>query len=72
MHLSPDFQKPPEGQKLYQLLRERHPSLRFVVLTGSSDLALEIEMLERGVSAYLKKPVDASHLRELLSRAARD
>jgi DNA-binding NtrC family response regulator len=70
MHLSPGLQKPPEGLELYRFLRERHPSLPFVVLTGHPDPALEIELLQLGVSAYLTKPADASHLRELLSRAA--
>jgi two-component system response regulator GlrR len=57
-----------DGMTLFELIRERHPTLPVVILTAHGTISNAVEATKRGISAYITKPFDSA---ELLARAER-
>jgi len=58
------------GLELLQVLHERDPNTRVVMLTGYGSIPTAVEATKRGATAYLTKPADADEvLRALLGQA---
>jgi FixJ family two-component response regulator len=62
------------GQKLLETLRQRHPALPVIVMSGHADVPAVIQSMKLGAVDFLTKPVDpaalAVKLRQLLEQAA--
>jgi len=56
-----------EGLELIRFVRERSPWTRIVVLTGYGSPEMESEALDRGVDAFLQKPVPLAELAEIVA-----
>jgi len=54
-----------EGLELIRFVRERSPWTRIVVLTGYGSPEMESEAIERGVDAFLQKPVPLAALADI-------
>ena len=52
-----------DGMELISFIRQHHPDLRIVVLTGMEKLALIRSLMAHGIHAILSKTDDLSHLR---------
>ena len=50
------------GLELVQTLRQTHPELRMVVLTGYGSIATAVEAIKAGAIHYLTKPADADEI----------
>ena len=59
------------GLALIRELRERHPSMRLVVLTGYGSIATAVEAMRLGAIDYLTKPADTEQVEAAL-RGARE
>ncbi len=57
------------GQELLKGIREKHPEIMVIVVTGSNDVATAVECMKRGAYDYLVKPVDDSRLLTSLRNA---
>lgn len=55
-----------DGITFMKKLRESQPACRFVIITGHDEFAYAQEAIRLGVKDYILKPVNASHLREVL------
>jgi two-component system, NarL family, invasion response regulator UvrY len=58
------------GTSVFQLLRERRPELRIVILSAYPEDQLALRMLKAGAAAYLNKERPAEELIEAIRRAA--
>jgi len=58
-----------DGLSLLKSLREMGVQTPIFVMTGYHSTKVAIEALERGATGYLPKPVDLTHLEELLANA---
>lgn len=58
-----------DGIDLLRVMRERHPDVQVLMLTGSSDVQAAIDGLRLGAYNYLLKPVDIDVLLRELQRA---
>ena len=56
------------GLKLLKKVKERHPSLPFVILTGYGDMDSVIEAMRSGVADYLKKPFSVEEVLKVTER----
>jgi len=56
------------GLQLLRMVKERHPSLPFVILTGFGDMDNVIEAMRSGVSDYLKKPFSVGEVLKVTER----
>jgi two-component system, response regulator RegA len=56
------------GLDLVRELRELHPAIRIVVLTGYGSIATAVEAIRLGAVHYLQKPADADDVLAALSR----
>lgn len=60
------------GEELYDLLRARYPDLKMLVMTGYPLGENSRALLEKGVVAWLQKPVTSTNLRAALQSFFRD
>jgi DNA-binding NtrC family response regulator len=68
--ISLDISRPDAGgTSTLNWLRQRHPTIPVIMLTGNTDEALARETLKRGAFDYIKKPFDVPRLREVLETA---
>lgn len=51
-----------DGLKLVELLREKHPSMEFIIISGYADFEYARQAMRFGVRDYLLKPVDTNTL----------
>lgn len=58
------------GLKLVPKLRERHPAIRILVLTGYASIATAVEAIKLGADNYLTKPADAEAILRALQHTA--
>lgn len=56
-----------DGITFMKKLKESQPACRFVIITGHDEFAYAQEAIRLGVKDYILKPVNAGHLREVLS-----
>lgn len=59
------------GIDLLAMIKERHPDIGCIMITGYSSADTAIESLNLEAEAYLTKPIDAVDLFEIVERAAR-
>jgi DNA-binding NtrC family response regulator len=59
-----------DGIETFKLIRERHPLLEVIMLTGHATVADAIEGMRRGAFDYLMKPCPVELLEEKLTAAA--
>ncbi len=57
------------GYELLKTLRQEHPHVDVVIVTGSKDLTTAIECMKLGAVDYLVKPVDANRLQACVRNA---
>ncbi|MAE70318.1 MAG: hypothetical protein CME06_07590 [Gemmatimonadetes bacterium] len=57
------------GIELLKLLRERHPEIEVVLMTGHATLETAIQAVNLGAFCYIQKPFDATELFMTLERA---
>ncbi|MBN1577845.1 MAG: sigma-54-dependent Fis family transcriptional regulator [Chitinispirillaceae bacterium] len=50
------------GLELLEAIREKHPEMVVIVVTGSNNVSTAVECMKRGVYDYLVKPVDVNRL----------
>lgn len=58
-----------DGMQLLERLKNEHADLPVVIVTGRPTIQTAIDALEHGAARYLKKPVDATSLRNAVSHA---
>jgi two-component system response regulator HydG len=58
-----------DGRQLLTEVRQRHPDIEVVLMSGSATVDRAVEALQAGAFHYLTKPIDAGTLVALLSRA---
>ena len=67
-----DFRMPDmDGLAVLDRMRERHPGIKVVMLSGSDDPELIQEALRRGASAFVLKRIDPADLPGAIRQAAR-
>jgi len=54
------------GIKVCQLLLEKHPEIKIVILTGYASIATAVEAIKLGVIQYLTKPTDVESILKAL------
>jgi DNA-binding NtrC family response regulator len=57
------------GREVLQYVKEKHPGIEVIVITGVEDVQLAVESMKAGAYDYLCKPVDETRLLLLLERA---
>ena len=57
------------GERLLELLKERHPFTEVVILTGHGSIDSAVECTRSGAYSYLQKPCELEHLLEVLKDA---
>lgn len=58
-----------DGLGFLAAIRERHPALPVVMMTGHGDVPLAVSAMRQGAEDFLEKPIDADHLVAVLDRA---
>ena len=58
-----------DGVKFLQTVRETHPHLPVVMISGASTIKPVMKALELGVSDFIRKPFDIDELRLIVARA---
>lgn len=58
------------GVEAVAYIRQEHPSIPVIVLTGFPDVKLAVNFMEKGVFDYLVKPVEKEKLIETVAKAA--
>ena len=58
------------GIELVRRLRELHPKVRVVILTGYGNIATAVTAVKLGAIDYLSKPADADEIHAALTRTA--
>ncbi len=62
------------GQRLLEMLRQRHPALPVIVISGHADVPAVIQSMKLGLTDFLTKPVDpaalVTRIGDLLEQAA--
>jgi two-component system NtrC family response regulator/two-component system response regulator AtoC len=58
-----------DGIELLSKLKETHPSIEVIILTGVATVATAIEAMKNGAYDYLNKPVNFEELKILIERA---
>jgi two-component system, response regulator YesN len=56
-----------DGFEVLKILREVHPTLPVIIMTGHSDENLVIKAIRQNAADYIKKPLDLKYLRNRLS-----
>jgi DNA-binding NtrC family response regulator len=59
-----------DGIETFNLIRDRHPLVEVIMLTGHATVAEAIEGMKRGAFDYLMKPCPLEVLEEKLTAAA--
>lgn len=54
------------GLDVLRLIRKKYPDLKVVIITGTEEEENVIEAMEQGVESYLKKPLDAFDILEIV------
>src|SRR6202795_5264880 len=68
-----DIRMPGEsGLALLGKLRERHPTVRVIIMTAYSDLDSAVAAFQGGAFEYLPKPFDVDHALALIRRATNE
>lgn len=62
MNFSADTTSGEEGVALFQAIRERHPDLPVILLTGWTHLETAVQLVKAGAADYLSKPWDDAKL----------
>lgn len=57
------------GRDVLKYVKERHPEIEVIVVTGVEDVPLAVESMKAGAYDYLCKPIDESRLLITLDRA---
>lgn len=57
-----------DGLSMIEQLKESHPKLKFIVLSGYSEFNLAKRAILLGITAYLLKPIDEEELEDALAR----
>jgi DNA-binding NtrC family response regulator len=57
------------GREVLKYVKEKHPDVEVIVITGVEDVQLAVESMKAGAYDYLCKPVDDSRLLLVLERA---
>ncbi len=57
------------GREILRYVREHHPELQVIVITGVVDVPLAVESMKMGAYDYLSKPVDGNVLVSTIDRA---
>jgi DNA-binding NtrC family response regulator len=57
------------GREVLAYVKEKHPGIEVIVITGIEDVQLAVESMKAGAYDYLCKPVDDSRLLIILERA---
>ena len=57
------------GQELLTALKQQHPFLQVLILTGQSTVTSAIECMKMGATTYLEKPYDFEQLVEAIKDA---
>lgn len=60
-----------DGLEVLAQLREKHPSLKVIILTGHGSFDAGREGMELGAYDYIMKPVDLNRLIEIVREACR-
>jgi two-component system, OmpR family, response regulator CpxR len=60
-----------DGLEVLRRVKEAHPEVKVIILTGHGSRDDEIRCMQAGAFAYLQKPVDIDVLTGLLQRAGR-
>ena len=59
------------GLELLDRVKQSHPTLPFIVITGVGGVRQAVEAVRRGAFEYLEKPCDGPMLREIVAHALR-
>lgn len=65
----PPTQRPEEGAKILEQMLAKKPDTKVIVASGSSELALSLELVKRGAYDFIAKPVEPDVLLAVLERA---
>ncbi len=57
------------GSKLLPLIKENHPEVTVIIVTGDAELSTAVECMKNGAFDYLVKPVESSKLIATVKRA---
>jgi len=57
------------GREVLEYVKEKHPGIEVIVITGVEDVQLAVESMKRGAYDYLCKPIDEDRLLLVLERA---
>jgi DNA-binding NtrC family response regulator len=57
------------GREVLEYVKEKHPEIEVIVITGVEDVQLAVESMKAGAYDYLCKPVDEARLLIVLERA---
>jgi DNA-binding NtrC family response regulator len=57
------------GREVLQYVKEKHPGIEVIVITGIEDVQLAVESMKAGAYDYLCKPIDEERLLLVLERA---
>src|SRR3990172_5351779 len=57
------------GREILRHVREHHPEVQVIVITGVVDVPLAVESMKMGAFDYLSKPVDGEALVSTIDRA---
>jgi DNA-binding NtrC family response regulator len=57
------------GREVLKYVKEKHPGIEVIVVTGVEDVALAVESMKAGAYDYLCKPVDENRMLRTLERA---
>jgi DNA-binding NtrC family response regulator len=57
------------GEKLLPGIREEHPDLPVIIISGMTEVSLAVECMKLGVFDYLVKPIEKSKLQTTVGRA---
>lgn len=71
LHLPPDTTSPRSGMDLLSYVRIQHPSVIPVIMTGLTDHALHLKVLEMGAWDLFNKPINHDELTIVMKRALR-
>lgn len=58
-----------DGNQLLVALREQHPDLPVLLITGKPSVSGAVNSLKTGATDYISKPFDLAHLREVVENA---
>ena len=67
--LPPDVDGTSEGFAILDALLARQPDLKIIVVSASDKSVNSVKALQHGAFEFYPKPVDISHLQEVLDRA---